>query len=129
MNILWAKSISGNGNDILYDVIKDYKENVIVVGSFDGDEVNLTSNIVLNNTATDKQNSKFMILKLGLDVGVPELQELVVENAKKVFKIITNVVAHEEKDENGNILMVNGGTISGNDVSASANQDKNHHRS
>ena len=95
-SIEWAKNVGGTITSI------DISNNgtVLLGGYFSGtytiDNVRLES-----NGTTDG-----MILKIANNVGVPEIQELTVENNRKEFKITTDV---------NEIDGVKGGTISGED--------------
>ena len=44
-----------------------------------------------NKTLTNNGSSDGMILKIAIQMGVPEVQELQVENKRKEFKITTDV--------------------------------------
>ena len=94
----WAKAIEGSINTITE--ISD--GNYIVGGSFSSGSIDLGNGIVLNN----KGSSDGMIIKIAEEMGVPDVEELVVENKRKEFKITTDV---------NEIDNIKGGNISGED--------------
>ncbi len=95
----WAKGICGTGSDEITSVIETTDGGYVIGGSFNV-TVNLGNGLILNSyTGIDG-----MILKIKSKNIVSDLQELVVENKRKEFKITTNV----KKIDN-----VKGGTISG----------------
>ena len=95
----WAKNIGGSSSDYIYSVAEKNDGKVVAVGSFSSDTIEVDGHILENNS-----NSKGMILEVVNQVGVPEVQELTVENSRKEFKITTDV-----KEIDG----VKGGSISG----------------
>ena len=98
----WAKSIGGDGYDYIKSVVELNDGNYIVGGYFG------SSSIDLDNGKTLINNGNFdgMILKITPQMGVPEVQELQVENKRKEFKITTDV---------NEIDGIKGGSISGED--------------
>ena len=91
-----------------YECVRSIAElsdgNYIAVGDFSTPIMK-----VGNKTLTNNGSSDGMILKIAIQMGVPEVQELQVENKRKEFKITTDV---------NEIDGVKGGSISGEDVSA-----------
>ncbi len=101
--IQWVKSIGGNENDHIYSVAENKDGKVIAVGDFYSDIIGDNEHILENQGGYDG-----MILEIENKVGVPEVQELVVENDRKKFNITTDV---------NEIDGVKGGSISGEDIS------------
>ena len=99
--IEWAKAISqGEGNYI--DSVSETINGEILAGG------NFYSTIKVDEeTLINIGNSDGMILKIENQVGVPEVQELTLENNRKKFKITTDV-----KEVDG----TKGGNISGEDL-------------
>ena len=98
----WAKSIGGTQTDGIKSVADTKDGNYIAGGHF------FSSSIDLDNgkTLTNKGSFDGMILKITPQTGVPEVQELQVENKRKEFKITTDV---------NEIDGIKGGSISGED--------------
>ncbi len=95
----WAKGVSGRSSNRINAVIETTSGGYVVGGCF-ADMVNLGNEVILNSYA----GTDGMLLKIKSKNVVSDLQELVVENKRKEFKITTNV----KKIDN-----VKGGTISG----------------
>ena len=74
---------------------------IILSGYFQSSSIEIDGKTLIN-----KSTSNYMILEISDQAGVPEVQELIVENSRKEFKITTNV-----KEIDG----VKGGEISGED--------------
>ena len=98
----WAKSVGGTNADYIMSVTDTKDGNYIVGGFFN------SSSIDLDNGKTLINNGGFdgMALKISNQMGVPEIQELEVENKRKEFKITTDV---------NEIDGIKGGSISGED--------------
>ena len=97
----WAKSVGGNSNDEIRSVVETGNGGVIAGGYFESTTIE-TGKFNLES----KGSSDGLILKLQPNTGVPEIQELTVENSRKEFKITTDV-----KEIDG----IKGGVISGED--------------
>ena len=99
--VKWAKVIGGENYCNIESVSETRDGDYIVRGKF-------TSSIDLENGVSLSSNGSYdgMILKITDKKSVPEVQELNVENKRKIFKITTDV------DE---IDGVKGGSISGED--------------
>ena len=95
--ITWAIAV---GNSIS-SIIQTYDGKYVVGGYFRDDSISMGKYTVENNGAEDG-----MIAKIYPSAGVPEVQELTVENNRKKFEITTDV-----KEIDG----VKGGNISGED--------------
>ncbi|MCI8655334.1 MAG: hypothetical protein HFJ48_05650, partial [Clostridia bacterium] len=96
----WGKVIGGENSDEI-ECIRETKEAEILVGGyFYSASIDLGNGVVLNNNGS----SDGMILKIREEMGVPEVQELIVENTRKEYKIKTAI-----KEVDG----IQGGTISG----------------
>ena len=95
----WAKNIGGNKNDYIQSVIETSDGRTIAGGYFQSDTIEVDGHTLENKGSYDG-----MILEVVNQVGVPEVQELTVENSRKEFKITTDV-----KEIDG----VKGGSISG----------------
>ena len=93
----WAKAIEGSIKTIIETKDREY-----MVGGYFSSSINLGNGIVLNN----KGSSDGMIIKIAEEMGVPDVEELVVENKRKEFKITTDV---------NEIDNIKGGNISGED--------------
>ena len=87
--------------DRIQSVTETNNGEYIAVGYFESDSIETDG-----NTLTNAGSSDGMILKIVNKIGVPEVQELTVENSRKEFQITTDV---EEIDG------VKGGSISGED--------------
>ena len=99
----WAKVIGGSVSDEISSIAEKKDGKIIVAGYF-----NKTFEID-NHTLKNQGGYDGMILEIVNEVGVPEVQELVVENSRKEFKITTDV-----KEIDG----IKGGSISGEDMSS-----------
>ena len=97
----WARSVGGSNTDQINSVSETADGGVIAGGYFESDEIE-AGRFNLEN----KGEEDGLILKLQPNTGVPEIQELTVENTRKEFKITTDV-----KEIDG----VKGGSISGED--------------
>ena len=95
----WAKNIGGSSYDYIYSVTETTDGRDIVGGYFKSDTIEVDGHTLENQGGSDG-----MILEIVNQVGVPEVQELTVENSRKEFKITTDV-----KEIDG----VKGGSISG----------------
>ena len=101
-NYINSMVIGGNENEKIETII-NLDSNKFILGGYS------TSNIIeaeKEEIASSESNGKGMIISMTEQVGVPEIQELIVENARKQFKITTDV-----KEIDG----VKGGSISGED--------------
>ena len=100
----WAKGIGGATGDYI-EAVAEINDGSYVAGGYFG-----SSSIDLDNGKTLINNGNFdgMILKITPQMGVPEVQELQVENKRKEFKITTDV---------NEIDGIKGGSISGEDRS------------
>ena len=96
----WAKSVGGGA---IQSVVETSNGQILVGGYFDSSKIEVGRFNIEN-----KGNSDGLILKLQPNTGVPEIQELTIENSRKEFKITTDV-----REIDG----VKGGTISGEDKS------------
>ena len=95
----WAKSFGGSGDDRIKSVAETNDGRVIAGGYFKSDTIEVDGHTLENQGSYDG-----MILEVVNQVGVPEVQELTVENSRKEFKITTDV-----KEIDG----IKGGSISG----------------
>ena len=98
-DVEWVKSVGGNDRDEVTSVTEAKDGSIIVGGYFASKNIEVDGKTLTNNGNTDG-----MILEIVNQVGVPEVQELTIENSRKEFKITTEV-----KEIDG----VKGGTISG----------------
>ena len=100
----WAKGIGGATGDYI-EAVAEINDGSYVAGGYFG-----SSSIDLDNGKTLINNGNFdgMILKITPQMGVPEVQELQVENKRKEFKITTDV---------NEIDGIKGGSITGEDRS------------
>ncbi len=96
----WAKVVGGTDDDEILSVASTSDGSVIAGGYFESDVIKLDN----DHTLTNNGSYDGMIIKINEEMGVPEVQELKVENELKEFKITTDV---EE------IAGVKGGKISG----------------
>ena len=101
----WAKNIGGSYDDYINSVIELDARDYMAIGYFQSNTIETNGHTIINNSSSTNY-SDGMILKIANQVGVPEIQELTVENNRKEFKITTDV---EEIDG------VKGGNISGED--------------
>ena len=108
----FAKSVKGgiyNSNGVKVDNICSITEidngSMIVGGYFQGSTIETDGHTLTNNSSSTSY-SDGMILKIANMVGAPEVQELTVENSRKIFNITTDV---------NEIDGVKGGIISGED--------------
>ena len=83
----FAKSIGGSSSDEITSVAEIGNDMFIAVGYFRSSTIETDGNIL-----TNAGNEDGMILKIANQMGVPEVQELVVENTIKQFQITTDVV-------------------------------------
>ena len=97
----WAKSVGGSDDDQVNSVTELNDGSIIVGGYFESDTIETDG-----YTLTNAGNTDAMILKIVNIVGVPEVQELTVENSRKVFNITTDV---------NEIDGIKGGSVSGED--------------
>ena len=102
-NAEWAKSIGGDKNDSINSIVETLDGGYLVGGKFSLSSINLDNDLSLNNNGS----TDGMILKIYAEMGVPEQQEVVVENNRKEYKITTDI---KEIDN------IKGGTISGEDA-------------
>ncbi len=100
----WAKGIGGTGSDRIISVTETDDKEIVVGGNFSSSEIHLEN----GKTLTSNGSYDGMLLKVRPEMGVPEIQELEIENQIKQFKITTDV-----KEIDG----IKGGTISGEDKS------------
>ena len=99
----WAKAIGGKGSsDYINSVIETRDGSYVVGGWFNSSTIDLENGLVLNK----KGSSDVMIIKIAEEMGIPDIEELVVENTRKEFKITTDV---------NEIDNIKGGNISGED--------------
>ena len=97
----WMKGIGGNSSDYIQSLTETTDGTIIVGGYFESDTIETDGKTITNAGGQDG-----MLLKITNQVGVPEIQELTIENNRKEFEITTSV-----KEVNG----VKGGNISGED--------------
>ena len=95
----WARSVGEDGDDNIYSIVETSDEGVIAGGYFTSSTIE-EGRFNLEN----KGDSDGLILEMFPNSGVPEIQELTVENSRKEFKITTNVIEIDN---------VKGGSISG----------------
>ena len=95
----WAKSIGGINDDFINSVTELNDGSIIAGGYFASSTIETDGYTLINNG-----NQDGMILRIANMVGVPEVQELTVENSRKIFNITTDV---------NEIDAVKGGSISG----------------
>ena len=98
-DVEWAKNIGGSSYDYIQSVTETNDGRAIAGGYFQSSTIEVDGHTLTNNGSSDG-----MILEVVNQVGVPEVQELTVENSRKEFKITTDV-----KEIDG----VKGGSISG----------------
>ena len=103
-NTEWAKAIGGNLSEQI-DVVTETEDGLtLVAGHF------LSVRIEVDGYTLNNYNSGYydsMILKITNRLGAPEVQELTVENSRKVFNITTDV---------NEIDGIKGGNITGEDL-------------
>ena len=99
----WATSIGGDRDDKITSVASTSDGRAIAGGDFRSSSIQVGEYTLTNNST---KYSDGMILEIVNQAGVPEIQELTVENSRKEFKITTDV---KEIDN------VKGGAISGED--------------
>ncbi len=99
-NTEWIKAIGGSRNDYINCIIETQDGKYAVGGYFESSSIDLGNREELNNSGY----CNGMLLEVTGKMETPEIQELVIENVRKEFKITTKV---EEIDG------VKGGTISG----------------
>ena len=100
---VWAKVIGGNSNDYINSAVETKDEGYIVGGYFTSSSINLGNTKILSGNGYNG-----MIIKIYGQRTPQEVQELVVENTRKTFKISTEV---QELDG------IKGGIISGEENS------------
>ena len=103
--INWAKAIPMRGSETIDSVIDLENNDYIIVGYFYSRNIDMGNGVNLINQGRNG-GSDGMILKITTQMGVPEVQELEVDNKRKEFKITTDV---KEIDN------IKGGSISGED--------------
>ena len=101
----WAKNIGGDNWDYIVSVT-ELNDGSIIAGGYYQSSIIETDGHTLTNNSSSTSNYDGMILKIANQVGAPEVQELTVENSRKVFNITTDV---------NEIDGVKGGIISGED--------------
>ena len=102
-NLQWSKL--SRGFDNIYNAVEEISEgNYIIGGSFESNSIDLEN----GETLTTNGGRDGIILKIRAQMSSPEVQELVVENTRKTFKISTEV---QELDG------IKGGIISGEENS------------
>ncbi len=84
--IEWAKGIGGTSNEYIQSVVQLKDGTFIAGGGFNSPTIETDGKILTNNGSTDG-----MLLKVVNYAGVPEVQELIVENTRKQFKITTDI--------------------------------------
>ena len=99
--IEWTKGIGGSNDDEIYAVTETTDGRVIAGGYFESSSIEVDGQILTNQGKSDG-----MILEVVNQVGVPEVQELTVENNRKEYEITTDVIE---------IDGIKGGSISGED--------------
>ncbi len=97
----WAKGIGGTSEDRIQSVATTEDGEYIAGGDFNSTSIEVDGKTLTNNGGADG-----MILEIVNQTGVPEVQELTVENTRKEFKITTDV---------NEIDGIKGGEISGED--------------
>ena len=100
----WAQEIGGTNTDGINSVVEIIDESYIAGGYFNSSSIELESGISIVNK--NKGADDGIILKITDQIGIPEIQELEVENKRKEFKITTDV---------NEIDGIKGGSISGED--------------
>lgn len=100
-NPQWAKSIKGTNNEYVKCIIQLNDESYIAVGSFESNTIQVS-----DKTLTNAGNSAGMLIRYREEPEIPDIQEMIVENARKEYKITT-----ETKEIDG----IKGGNISGED--------------
>ena len=103
-NAQWAKGIGGSSDDEIQSVAETRDGGYIAGGSFESYSVDLGNGVTLTKNRSGYADG--MIIKIVEEMGVPEVQEITVENNVKEFKITTDV-----KEIDG----IKGGSISGED--------------
>ena len=98
--IEWAKNTGGNRDDEINSVAEKSDGKVVAGGYFS------STFDIDGHTLENQGNNDGIIVEVVNQVGVPEVQELTVENTRKEFKITTDV-----NEANG----TRGGSISGED--------------
>ena len=96
----WGKAVGGSNSDQITCIMETEDGGYIVGGYFSSDNIDLENGVMLNNNGY----TNGMIIKIKAEIVAPEVQELIVENTRKEFKITTEVKEVEE---------IKGGTISG----------------
>ncbi|MCI8587147.1 MAG: hypothetical protein HFJ49_00860, partial [Clostridia bacterium] len=95
----WGRNIGGNNHDYITCIAEKTNGEYIIGGYFESKDIELSE----DNTITNQGGQDGMIIRIREEMGVPEIQELVVENIQKEFRITTKV---QEIDG------IKGGTIS-----------------
>ena len=98
----WAKKVGGSDQDYINSVREISDGAIILGGNFYSGNVEIGNDAFIENT----NNNRGLLLRIYPNTGVPEIQELSVENNRKEFEITTDV-----KEIDG----IKGGEISGED--------------
>ena len=98
----WAKTAQGRLNSLIEGTTELDNGELIAVGHFEGDTFTMDNKRVIRQGNDDNG----IVVKISDQIGVPEAQEVTVENVIKEFKITTDV-----QEING----AKGGSISGED--------------
>ena len=101
----WVKTYGGSSSDYINSVASTTDGKYIVGGEYNSSTIDLGNNISVSNQG----NVDGIILKIDAQMGVPEQQEVTIENYRKQYKITTDV---QEIDN------IKGGSISGEDAKA-----------
>ena len=101
-NVEWAKNVGEARSQTITSVCECKDGSYIANGRFNSDSLKFENGLEVIN----KGDFDGLILRISDQIGVQEVQELEVENNRKVFKITTDI---QEIDN------VKGGTISGED--------------
>jgi len=100
----WVKGICGSQSEYINSITEISTGCYIIGGYFNSDTIDLENGIVLDNGIGG--NNAGIIIKIAEEMGVPDVEELIVENKRKEFKITTDV---------NEIDNIKGGNISGED--------------
>ena len=101
----WAKVLAGDKDDTCDTITELNNGDIIAGGSFTSDSLKV-DNKIIKKKEQGTYTTDGVILRISNQVGVPEAEELTIENNRKEFKITTDVQEIEG---------VKGGTISGED--------------
>ena len=101
----WAKVLAGDKDDTCDTITELNNGDIIAGGSFKSDSLKV-DNKIIKKKEQGTYTTDGVILRISNQVGVPEAEELTIENNRKEFKITTDVQEIEG---------VKGGTISGED--------------